>query len=108
MLPPGTQALPEDAVFTLEPPLESAKYKSPERVTGVLLGFFGPGSDPSHATHALIVNLDYKSEGQFTLRAPRPLETFDPAVDAWTRPATSGGKIELRLPGGGGKLVRMK
>ncbi len=83
-------------------PIAAADYKPSARVEGVTLSRFGI-SDAS--THALVVNLDYKAERTETLTAPSPLETFDATTGQWF-PANAP-RAELRLPGGGGKLVRV-
>jgi hypothetical protein len=102
MTPPGAKALPEDAPFRLDPPVPPLAYQPPERVRGVLLGYFGAAGTPSHV---VVVNLDYKSEAVLTLVAPGDLETFDAAAGTWA--AAEGPRAELRLTPGGGKLVRV-
>jgi hypothetical protein len=104
MLPPGAIAAPENSTFKFEPPLPAAEYKKPERVKGGLLGVFGKA--PGEGTHALVVNLDYKTEGTFGVRARGMLEEFDPATQKWE--SLKSIKAELRLPGGSGKLIRVK
>jgi hypothetical protein len=103
MLPPGAEPLPKDAAIVFDPPLPSMTYNSPERVKGALLGYFGAASNPSRPTHAMVVNLDYKTEATLGIRGSGPLEIFDPATAQWS---PSDG--HLKLPGGGGKLVRLK
>jgi hypothetical protein len=73
-------------------------------VQGVLIGTFGPdaGGKP---THAVVVNLDYQQERVLTLQGPRRLQRFDPATGKWTSPTNR--RLELRLAGGGGVLVRV-
>ncbi len=105
MLPPGTKALPKDAAFTFEPPLPSIGYNPPERVKGALIGYFGSPENPSHPTHALVVNLDYKTAGAFGIRGPGPLEIFDASTGQWS---ARDRKVEVNLPGGAGKLIRVK
>jgi hypothetical protein len=109
MLPPGAEALPKDAVFTLDPPVPEADFKAPERVKGALLGYFGPTSKakrPNTPTHVLVVNLDYQSELVLRVHGPGPLEVFDAATGQWSR--VRGSRAELNLPRGGGKLVRSR
>ncbi len=105
MLPPGAEPLPEEAAFTLDPPLPEAEFKPLKPVTGVLLGTFGRARGGS-ASHVLVVNLDYESERVIRLRGPGALEVFDPGTGRWSR--TGGRTAELRLAGGGGKLVRLR
>ena len=107
MRPEGAEPLPADAAFALDPPVPDLPYQPPERVRGVLLGCFGPAGQtgPAAATHALVVNLDYKTETVVGLRGPGPLALFDPATGRWS-PARAA-RVELRLPGGGGQLVRL-
>jgi hypothetical protein len=102
MAPPGSQPLPQDAPFHFDPPVRPLAYKPPERVRGVLLGYFGKTSEPSHV---VVVNLDYKAEAVLTLAGPGNLELFDAAAGTWS-PAGSL-RAELRLPPGGGRLVRV-
>lgn len=107
MMPQGAEPLPADAAWKLDPPVSALDYKPPERVRGVLLGTFGPaGKADAPPTHAVVVNLDYKAEATVGLRGPRSLDMFDATSGQWS-PA-SGERVELRLPGGGGKLVRVR
>lgn len=105
MLPPGAKPLAKDAGFSLDPPIQPQEYKPPERVRGVLLGCFAPAL-PTNATptHALVVNLDYKSDATLGVRGRGALEVFDAATGRWSK--AEGSRVELRLPGGGGKLLR--
>jgi hypothetical protein len=103
MTPPGTEPLPEDAPFRLDPPCAPVAYKPPERVRGVLLGYFGTANCPSHV---VVVNLDYKSDALFTLVGPGELAIFDAADRRWS-PA-GGPRAKLPLAPGGGKLVRVR
>jgi hypothetical protein len=106
MLPPGAEPLPGDAAFSLDPPLPAMNYKAPERVRGALLGAFGPaGKTVAGATHLVVVNLDYQTETALGLRGPGPLEIFDAATGRWSDAGGPG--VELNLPRGGGKLVRV-
>ncbi len=99
MVPPGTEALPADSAFRLDPPLPPQPAATP--VKGVLLGCFGPSTRP---THVVVVNLDYNHPATITLVGPRPLQVFDASRGEWL---PKGGKsAQLELPPGGGKLVR--
>ena len=102
MAPPGAEPLPKDAPFRLDPPVAPLAYKPPERVRGALLGYFGKATEPSHV---VVVNLDYRANAVLTLAGPGNLELFDAAAGTWS-PA-SGLRTELRLPPGGGRLVRV-
>jgi hypothetical protein len=93
----GCEPLPQDAAFRFDPP------KPPEQGRGMLLGHFGKDGKPDHA---VLVNLDYKAEAAATLVGPGNLETFDATSGTWS-PANSP-RAELRLPPGGGKLVRVR
>ena len=107
MTPPGTEPPAPDAPFRLDPPVALLSYTPPERVKGILLGLFGPpgkGDAPARPTHVLVVNLDYRAEAVTSLVGPADLATFDAASGTWL-PA-GGPRVELRLPPGGGKLVR--
>ena len=108
MLPPGSQPLPKRAAFRIDPPVPAMNYKPPLPVKGVLLGFFGPvltNKKTGQPTHAIVVNLDYGSEASVGLAGPRRLELFDAATGQWSKAATK--RVELVLPPGGGKLVRV-
>jgi hypothetical protein len=102
MAPPGSEPLAADAPFRLDPPLPPMAYKPPERVRGILIGTFGKADAPSHA---VVVNLDYKAETPLRLVGPGKLESFDATAGKWT--AAGADRVELRLPPGGGKLVRI-
>jgi len=109
MLPPGADPLPKDARFRFEPPVAPLPYKPPERVRGMLLGLFGDPvvrGKPAAATHAVVVNLDYRAEALPALVGPASLAVFD--ADAGTWSPWGGNRVALRLPPGGGKLVRVK
>lgn len=102
MRPSGTEPLPMDAPFRLDRPMAAVAYNPPERVRGVLLGYFGKANTPSHV---VVVNLDYKARAILTMVGPGKLETFDATAGTWS-PASSP-RVELRLPPGGGKLARV-
>lgn len=107
MLPPGTEALPVDFPFSLDPPLSVMELKPWERTRGVLIGAFGPArKNKSRPTHVVIVNIDYKTDATFTVRAPGEMDVFDPADDKWS--STGKRTAELPLKGGGGVLVRLR
>jgi hypothetical protein len=102
MKPPGAELLPTDAPFQLVPPATARDYAPPDRVLGYVLGYFGKEEKPSHA---VVVNLDYKSEAAITVSGPSDLESFDAKTAAWS---SAGGKqLQLTLPPGGGKLIRL-
>ena len=107
MLPPGALALAEDAPVRLEPPLPLAEYRPPKPVKGVLLGFFAPNQGQRGGpTQAVIVNLDYEAEITLGLSADARFQLFDATAGTWSRPGQK--HIQLRLPPGGGKLLRVK
>ena len=114
MLPEGTTPLPADAAFRLDPPVPPKDYATP--VEGFVIGCFGREGQP---THALVVNLDYRTysgRGQprreeflkpvrRAIVGPGRLEVFDTATRKWA--AADSDRAELRLPPGGGILVRL-
>lgn len=102
MAPPGSQKLPADSAFRFDPPVAAIDYRPPEHVRGFVLGCFGRDDKP---THAVVVNLDYKAQSAVTLTGPGKLQEYDAQARTWS-PAGPG-KIELRLPPGGGKLIRL-
>jgi hypothetical protein len=73
-----------------------------------MAGLFGPAgqTNAASATHAVVVNLDYKAEVTLGLRTNGRLEVFDATSRKWS-PA-QGEKLEFKLPGGGGKLLRRR
>ena len=96
MREPGCTPPPADSPFRLDP------SKSPPGPRGFLLGLFGNNDKP---THAVVVNLDYTTEVTAPLIGPATLEAFNAMTDQWTtakKPA-----INLTLPPGGGKLIRI-
>ena len=113
MLPEGTSALPDDAVFRLDPPVPHRDYAAP--VEGLVIGYFGK----EKPTHALVVNLDHRTysgggqprQEEFlkpvrrAIVGPGRLEVFGVATSKWS--ATDSNRVELRLPPGGGMLVRV-
>lgn len=102
MTPPGTQPLAADAPFRFDPPVPAKPFENLKPVKGVLLGFFGSAGKP---THAVAVNLDCTADCATTLVGPQKLEVFDATTGKWS-PA-GGDRAELRLPPGGGRLVRI-
>jgi hypothetical protein len=107
MMPPGAVAIPAQAPIRIEPPVEPVAFRPKDRVRGALLGLFGPATGdtgPESATHAMIVNLDYAADATYGLRADKPIEVFDPASQRWT--TADGRPAQIRLPHGGGRLVR--
>jgi hypothetical protein len=109
MLPPGAEALPANAPFTLEPTPSTRQYRAPDRVKGIVLGYFGPTTrkkNHSKPTHVLVVNLDYKEEASLGVRAPARLELFNLSTGQWTR--AEGKVAKLHLPPGGGALLRTR
>jgi hypothetical protein len=93
---PGCEPLPADAVFHLD------ACSSPASPRGFLLGFFGTGANP---THVVVVNLDYATQRSTALVGPGELDLFDAATAQWT--TTKQAALNLTLPPGGGKLVRL-
>ena len=109
MLPPGTEPVPADGRFQLEPPVPGMSFTNLQPVKGVLLGYFGPASKGKKAptpTHVMVVNLDYKAEAVVGIRGPSRLELFDPATGRWSR--ASGKRADLPLARGEGRLVRVR
>lgn len=106
MLPDGTEPLPDSAPFVFDPIIPKMDYHPPERVRGFLIGLFGTQDDPKSATHALVVNLDYKSETPMGIRSSGPLEVFTPSTRKWSQ--ATGLPAQLRLPPGGGLLLRRR
>jgi hypothetical protein len=109
MLPPGTEPVPKDAAFSIDPPLPAIGFEPPEPTRGVILGYFGPKPKKGKAgppTHCVVVNLDYHSPVVVPLRSRAKLDLFDAETGAWSK--TREKLADLHLPPGGGKLVRMR
>ena len=109
MTPPGAEPLPKDAPFRLDPVVPAMPYKPPERVRGILLGLFGPapqGNEPAKPTHVLVVNLDYQAGAVAGVVGPGDLESLDAAEGTWS--PMPGRNMALRLPPGGGRLLRVR
>jgi hypothetical protein len=109
MLPPGTEPVPADGRFHLDPPVARMNYTNLQPVKGVLLGYFGPapkGKKAPTPTHVMVVNLDYQAEAAVGIRGPSRLEEFDPATGRWSR--TGGKRAELPLAPGEGRLLRVR
>jgi hypothetical protein len=109
MLPLGTEPLPADGRFQLDPPVAPMNYTNPQPVKGVLLGYFGPPAGGKKApipTHVMVVNLDYQAEVVVGLLGPSKLELFDPVAGRWI-PAKAK-HAELQVARGGGWLARVR
>jgi len=116
MLPEGTTQLPADAPFRLEPPVPPKECSPGNPVEGYVIGYFGEEQSP---THALVVNLDYRTYSgaghprreEFLGAVPRScvgpgqLEVYDASTGDWT--TTDSSTVELRLPPGGALLTRL-
>jgi hypothetical protein len=105
MMPPGAVPLPEHTSFTFDPAIPPVPYTPNTRVEGLLLSRFGTAEASSHA---MVVNLDYTTARTIGLTGPAPLEVFDATTRRWAPAAPGGSRVELTLPGGGGKLVRVR
>jgi hypothetical protein len=106
MIPPGAETIPKGATFVFDPPVSAMEYNSPEPLQGALIGIFGERTKRSRSTHALVVNLDYKSEKVLGIRGPSRLEIFDASTREWKR--SKNRHVELKLSPGGGTLVRSR
>jgi hypothetical protein len=104
---PGSVPLPAKGVFRLDPPVAPLSYRPPERVRGILVGVFGPAGTrrgQPKPTHALMVNLDYRTN--VVVGMPGRLEGFRPATARWER--LGGRRATFSLEPGGGQLVRVR
>jgi len=91
--PLGAEPLPPDAPVSVRSPIPAG---------GLVIGLFGR---EGHATHAMVVNRDYRQSANVTLTAPSRTEIYDCAAGAW-RSSFGGHWAPLELPPGGGALVR--
>jgi hypothetical protein len=99
-VPLGAVALPKNSPFYLD---FSGASSSLLPASGMLLGYFGKYSKP---THVLVVNLNYKSQVTTTIVGPERLSLFDAIVGKWI--STDASRVVITLPPGGGKLVRVR
>jgi hypothetical protein len=109
MFPQGTEPLPADGRFQLDPPVPTMGYTNLQPVKGVLLGYFGAagkGKKTATPSHVMVINLDYQAEAVIGIRGPSRLELFDPETGRWSR--ASGSRADLHLARGGGQLVRVR
>jgi hypothetical protein len=106
MIPPGGETIPNKAPFLFDPPVSAMEYKPPQPLQGALIGLFGEPSRKFKPTHALVVNLNYKSEQVLGIRGPGRLEVFDAGTGEWKRARNR--RVELKLSPGGGTLVRLR
>lgn len=91
---PGCAAVPADLGFSV-----SAKEPRPR---GLLVGTFA-ARDGGRASAAMVVNLDYKAGVEVTVGGAA--EVFDATAGKWA--AAEGGKVEVKLAPGEGRLVRV-
>ena len=101
MLPPGTVPLPKRNSFRFDPPISDIAFVKDKPTKGAMIGVFGRSR---HASHAVLVNLDYKAETTVTVAGPGNIEVFDADTGSWS--AGGKGKVTLHLLPGGGKLIR--
>jgi hypothetical protein len=108
MIPEGAITEPSDAAFRLNPMLRTKSLQPSERAKGVVVGLFGPveGGGVASATHALVVNLDYRSTSMVGIEGQGPIEVYDAVKGQWSN--RNALRVDLKLPGGGGKLVRVR
>ena len=93
----GCEAPPAGAPFRLDTGGQPATKR------GFLIGCFGAKNTP---THLLVVNLDYNTGVTTALTGPGRLKSFDAPAGHWNEEAKT--KVELRLPPGGGHLLRVE
>ncbi len=96
----GAVALPKNSPFYLD---FSGASSSLLPASGMLLGYFGKYSKP---THVLVVNLNYKSQVTTTIVGPDRLSLFDAIACKWT--SADASRVVIMLPPGGGKLLRVR
>jgi carbohydrate esterase-like sialic acid-specific acetylesterase len=101
MSPPGAELLPANAPFHFDPPIPSMAFKPPEQARGVVIGYFGAETTPSHV---VVVNLDYKAEQKVGLIGPGHLDRFDANIGVWIKGKSE--RLEVRLKPGEGVLIR--
>ncbi|MBP6965412.1 MAG: hypothetical protein KBC96_13530 [Armatimonadetes bacterium] len=88
-----------------QPPPKGAPFLPSPASQEILIGYFGRSA--RRATHAVVVNLDYRKPASTTIAAPGPMDVFDAPTESWS--GNSGGaRLHLDLPPGGGALVRLR
>jgi hypothetical protein len=107
MLPPGTSGLPDDVAIGPESTPSVIPFRSGHPVDGFLLGYFDKSGSAraADASHMLIVNLDYRQSRSIKIVAHGSLSEFDAKTRTWK--AIGNNHLELRLPAGGGRLLRI-
>ncbi|OHE76058.1 MAG: hypothetical protein A2107_05930 [Verrucomicrobia bacterium GWF2_62_7] len=106
MLPNGAVPLPPDAAFRLDPAPPAVECKPLQPVQGVLMGCFGKPAKKPKATHVVVVNLDYKQGARTKLTGTGVFSAFDATTGKWSRAGRD--HVEIELPRGGGKLLRIE
>jgi len=94
-LPRGAEALPDDS---------PVKVVGAQPAQGLVVGLFGRDGT---ASHAVIVNRDYRWGVRVTLSVPRDTRVFGGAAAGWS-PTYGNGSVTVELGPGRGKLVRWK
>jgi hypothetical protein len=110
-LPPGSgttdgsspMRLPGTSPFQLSPGIANTNYVTNQPVRGAVLGLYGPDGQLTHATHTLVVNLNYSNGLNTRVVGPGNLSVFDPATGTWIAQGHSW--ADVSLPPGGGVLV---
>lgn len=108
MTPRGAEGISSNAWFSVQPPLPPVAPKAMQPVTGVLFGTFGPhagATTTNSPTHAVVVNLDYKSAHMVPVRAFKKVQLFDSKTTKWSD--ATGPDLTLNLLPGGGVLLRV-
>jgi hypothetical protein len=91
--PLGAEALSPDAPVAVAPPVSAP---------GLAIGLFGR---ERRATHAVVVNLNYREPVSVTLTAPAEVGAFDCTTGRW-QPLRTGKTAALELEPGRGLLLR--
>lgn len=103
----GAKMLKEEMPFQLVPPVPETEPVPGAPARGIVIGHFGKkGTALAEASHAMVVNLDYKADANLTVTAPAHLEIFDETSGKWS--GTASNQVTLKLAKGGGKLIRRK
>jgi hypothetical protein len=109
-MPPGTEQLSASSSFSISSGISqlptNITYHNGDPLKGVLLGLFdADGSLPGDATFALVQNMDYSGDRNYTLTGPGNLSIFDAGANRWV--AKGSNRISLDLAAGGGVLVAL-
>lgn len=99
-MPRNVTPLPADPTFDIPSVRNTLTYTDGAPLKGVLLGYFGVGSN---ITHAFVQNLDYGASHTYRVTGRGPLSVLNPKTDSWT--SSGQNYLDLSLQPGAGALI---